>query len=718
MCEILIEPDCRKGNQTKCKAPSYSGLVRRPLTAVTRVRIPLGSQIPPEPHNGSGGFFCPSEPALCLRPEDGSPLPECLPLLNVSVGRSRPKLHRNWHDENVTEHDAPVPQEGNSSAGGSREAVKLLEAVKADLAATALPLHLPGVEHARGLLRESVAQLEDYVVPRYRSLDAPLLAVVGGSTGAGKSTLVNALVGHPVTRAGAIRPTTRQPILLHHPADASWFRDQRVLPGLSRIQGTLAGRQSGSELPGRLEEPEAVTSLVLLGDPSVPEGLALLDAPDVDSVSDANRQLAGQLLAAADLWLFVTTANRYADAVPWRLLLDAASRDITVAVVLDRVPPAAEEEVAADLEEMLRRQGLGSSRLFIVQESDLGRDGMLPDTAVAQIAAWLRSIAADAAARTEIARRTLAGAIRGLSVRLDAIAQALRDQDAAAAELERYAAEAYDHAAARILDATKDGALLRGEVLSRWQDFVGTGEFFRTLEQNVGRVRDRIGAFFRGEPAPAVKVETAIETGLQAVILDEAAIAAEETDRRWRAHPAGRQLLGADDWSATSPGFADRTATEIRNWQAALMELIRTEGQDKRTQARWLSFGVNGLGAALMIVVFSMTAGLTGLEIGVAGGTAVVGQKLLEAIFGEDAVRRLAKRARDDLSTRCRHLLDEEKQRFVDRLAEARGPGFDGGEAGRGLEPDGGSEPRERAASRQQLLEGHAAALAALGAAQ
>ena len=48
--------------------------------------------------------------------------------------------------------------------------------------------------------------------------------------------------------------------------------------------------------------------------------------------------LAAQLLAAADLWLFVTTANRYADAVPWALLDGAAARDITVAVVLNRVP--------------------------------------------------------------------------------------------------------------------------------------------------------------------------------------------------------------------------------------------------------------------------------------------------------------------------------------------------------------------------------------------
>ena len=124
-------------------------------------------------------------------------------------------------------------------------------------------------------------------------------------------------------------------------------------------------------------------------------------------------------------------------------------------------------------------------------------------------------------------------------------------------------------------------------------------------------------------------------------------------DRRWRSDPAGRQLLGSDDLSGTSDGFAEKAAAEIRAWQGSLMELIRTEGQGKRTQARWLSFGINGLGAALMIVVFSMTAGLTGLEVGVAGGTAVVGQRLLEAVFGEDAVRRLAKTAREDLHARC-----------------------------------------------------------------
>ncbi|HET6269365.1 MAG TPA: ABC transporter, partial [Arthrobacter sp.] len=345
-----------------------------------------------------------------------------------------------------------------------------------------------------------------------------------------------------------------------------------------------------------------------------------------------------------------------------------AARDIMVAVVLDRVPPAAEDEVSADLLAMLSREGLGGARLFVVPEAALDGMGMLPPEAVDPLRGWIQELAADAAGRAEIARRTLNGTVKALGNRVEAAAQATEAQQRAAEVLASDARGAYRDAVDRILEATRDGALLRGEVLARWQDFVGTGEFFRAMEQNIGRFRDRLGAFFRGEPTPAVRVETAIETGLQAVIIDEAANAAEHTEQRWRSDPAGRQLLGGDDLSGPSEGFEEKVAAEIRAWQGSLMELIRTEGQGKRTQARWLSFGINGLGAALMIVVFSMTAGLTGLEVGVAGGTAAVGQRLLEAVFGEDAVRRLARTAREDLHVRCQSLLQAEQHRFLSRL--------------------------------------------------
>jgi hypothetical protein len=67
-------------------------------------------------------------------------------------------------------------------------------------------------------------------------------------------------------------------------------------------------------------------------------------------------------------------------------------------------------------------------------------------------------------------------------------------------------------------------------------------------------------------------------------------------------------------------------------------------------------------------VVFAHTAGVTGAEAGIAGGSAVVGQKLLEAVFGDQAVRRLAEDARKDLRVRVAELLDVERARFLDVL--------------------------------------------------
>ena len=119
--------------------------------------------------------------------------------------------------------------------------------------------------------REMVDQLEDYVIPRVMTLDAPLLAVVGGSTGAGKSTLVNSLVGRRVTEPGVLRPTTRSPVLVHNPADAGWFGQDRLLPDLERV---APPHQRPRRAPAR-------------GARDVPPGLAILDAPDVDSVRGA-----------------------------------------------------------------------------------------------------------------------------------------------------------------------------------------------------------------------------------------------------------------------------------------------------------------------------------------------------------------------------------------------------------------------------------------------
>lgn len=563
-----------------------------------------------------------------------------------------------------------------SAAEVSADAVGLLEALHEQLAATRYPLGLDGARVAEKIRESALRQVEDYVLPRYRSLDAPLLGVVGGSTGAGKSTLVNALVGHPVTRAGAIRPTTRQPILLHHPDDTEWFTTARILPHLSRITGRRVGEDEQSELSadraGVDPDPGAMDSVVLVAETGLPAGLALLDAPDIDSISEDNRRMAAQLLSAADLWIFVTTANRYADAVPWQLLLDAANRDITVAVVLDRVPAGAEDEVAADLRRMLSAQGLSQAELFVVPEARLDERGMLPAGVVNPLRGWLGALASTSVTRSEVARRTLNGVVRQLAGRADELAAAEDDQRSAAERLRGDAESAYAQAREQILAATQDGTLLRGEVLHRWQDFVGTGEFFRQLESGIGRLRDRLGALLRGRPAPAEEVEVAIESGLHAVIVEQAAAAAEETEERWRQDAAGRPLVQGRDLGRLPTDFSERAAAEVRAWQGDLMKLIQTEGAGKRTMARISALGVNSVAVTLMVVSFASTGGLLGIEVGIAGGTAVVAQKLLESIFGEDAVRRLAKRSQENLHERVANLLAQDAERFTDLLAPVR----------------------------------------------
>ena len=203
-------------------------------------------------------------------------------------------------------------------------------------------------------------------------MDAPVLMVVGGSTGAGKSTIVNSLVGTEVSPAGVLRPTTRAPVLACHPDDVRWFEDLRILPQLARTTGA-SGVAEGS--------------LRLVPTTALQPGLALLDSPDIDSVLAENRALANQLLAAADAWLFVTTAARYADAVPWEFLRSARDRGTSLSIVLNRVPEDA-REVEAHLREMLREQELGDAELLVVPETELV-DGLLPARALAPVRRWL-----------------------------------------------------------------------------------------------------------------------------------------------------------------------------------------------------------------------------------------------------------------------------------------------------------------------------------------
>jgi energy-coupling factor transporter ATP-binding protein EcfA2 len=544
-----------------------------------------------------------------------------------------------------------------TAATGTHELLPAVTSLRDEVGTTSLPFDLPGVHDAERGRTELLRQLDDYILPRLASLDAPLLAVVGGSTGSGKSTLVNSLVGTVVSAPGILRPTTRSPVLVHHPDDERWFTPTRILPDLARASGGTA--------------VEGHATMQLVTSATLPPGLALLDAPDIDSVVLGNRELARQLLGAADLWLFVTTAARYADAVPWELLRQASERGTAVAVVLNRVPKPSVPVIREHLSSMLKEQGLGTAPIFTVAESTLEDDGLLPQDEVARLHSWLSALAKDARARALVVRQTLTGALDSLEPRIQSLVDASAAQVSARKALEKAAVAAYAEATDGVGTGMSDGSLLRGEVLARWQEFVGTGEFFRQVESTVSRVRDRIVAGFKGEPPPSVQLDEALHSGVAELIRAEGQGAAMTTSRSWRALAGGSTLLqGHPDLPRASPEFDNAVASLVHDWQGDVLDLVRHEGKDRRTTAKVTAYGVNAVGTVLMLVTFAYTGGITGAEVGIAGGTALLGQKLLEAIFGDQAVRAMAATAKEALLDRVEAAFVDERQRFTGVLDE------------------------------------------------
>ncbi|MER7920347.1 MULTISPECIES: dynamin family protein [unclassified Streptomyces] len=428
-----------------------------------------------------------------------------------------------------------------------------LSALRDRVAAARFPLPLAGAPRARANRDELLAQLDDYLVPRLRAPEAPLLAVVGGSTGAGKSTLVNSLVGRRVSEAGVLRPTTRTPVLVCHPADHHWFSGMRVLPDLARVwMPHQDARDDDLLLPGELPGDQPVRALRVETADTLPRGLALLDAPDVDSLVAENRVLAAELLCAADIWVMVTSAARYADAVPWHLLRTAKEYDATLVTVLDRVPHQVVSEVSRQYAALLTKAGLGDVPRFTVPElpESVWSAGLLPATAVAALRTWLIQHAQDPSARQYVMARTAHGLLDSLRTRMPELAGAAAAQYAAALRLTTAVEGAYDREHARLRDRLQSGAVLAGGALKRWRAF--------PLDCTAGELLD------------------ALVESLGALLLCAVTAADERVAEAWRREPAAAApgLAGCDP----SPESAEhRIGLAVRRWRRELEEYAEDE---------------------------------------------------------------------------------------------------------------------------------------------
>ena len=328
--------------------------------------------------------------------------------------------------------------------------------------------------------------------------------VVGGSTGAGKSTLVNSLVRAPVSPAGVLRPTTRAPVLVCHPADAAWFRQADLLPGLARTTGPS-------------DDPRA---LRLVAAPALTPGLALLDAPDIDSVVDANRALAAPTAGRRR----PVALRHHRRPVRRRGAVGAAAhrarpRHARSPSCSTGCPPEAADEIArAPDRDAAPSSDLGRAPLFVLPETRLDGQGLLPERLIAPLRRLVRRAGRRRRRRgPRWSAQTLDGALAALDPRRGRAGRRRRraGRPPPTALRRRGPRPRTGPRRATVEQGIHDGALLRGEVLARWQEFVGTGEFMRA-PAGPGRPAARPGRRRRHRPARARRPSFAgaIESGL------------------------------------------------------------------------------------------------------------------------------------------------------------------------------------------------------------
>ena len=332
--------------------------------------------------------------------------------------------------------------------------------------------------------------------------------------------------------------------------------------------------------------------------------------------------------------------------------------------MINRIPPGSEVDVKHHFQAMLADRSMGATTVFAVAERELVDERIGAE--LDPVRNWLHALADDAVERQNLVRSTLDGALASLPERVERVALALDEQSAQVESLSDIATRRYAQALVDIDMELDRGTLLRGEVLDQWREFVGTGAFMSTLEAGVSKVRDTIKGLFQKAPNHDEQATGQLESNLLVVTRDAVDRASLDIVELWEQSPAGQDVLADAPRGLERAGadLAGKIEHELRAWEQYVLDLVREQSGDKVVIARTVSTGINGLGVALMVAVFSSTGGITGGEAAVAGGTAAVSQAVLTAVFGEQAIRDLAREARKDLITRIEGLLDHDIKRF------------------------------------------------------
>jgi hypothetical protein len=119
----------------------------------------------------------------------------------------------------------------------------------------------------------------------------------------------------------------------------------------------------------------------------------------------------------------------------------------------------------------------------------------------------------------------------------------------------------------------------------------------------------------------------------------------------------------------------DRTAVLERlvgDWQAATAALLMEVGEPRKRRARWATVTVNSLATSAILVLFSVSGGLTAGEVGIAAGAAAASQWVLTQALGKHNVDRLLAEMHADLHRRVTVLVRAERGALTGAIEAVR----------------------------------------------
>ena len=375
-----------------------------------------------------------------------------------------------------------------------------------------------GREDAEQVRSAVIRTITEYLIPRLDEPDAPIVAAVIGSSGTGKSTIVNSLANDRISDVGPLRPTTRNPVLWAH-------RDH--------------GGRYWSEFVARVRDRVGPAVEVVIGDDELTQELTLIDTPPAEYLAPSGRAPAVDALALADLCVFITSPSRYADISAWEFLREIRWRGVPMLFVLNRLPPDREEAVALlnDFAGRLYSDGLllepDAAMVFGVNESVGDRwHGGLDPSAVGALRNELGAVS-NSGYRATLVSMTAFTTGRNVVDRCQVVLDEFQDVADIAATLNESIDAAYGAQLAEITRMVGDGGLRDMARHRTWS-------------------------------------EAAVD--LTAILTRRAGVAAQETAAAWMEHDSGAALLegkGTSLWRHTEDTSWD-VQGRLEDWQEIL----------------------------------------------------------------------------------------------------------------------------------------------------